>query len=99
MTEYRITKKPVTVTATPFYGTNPGQVKDFTGVENFHLLDEPYQAESRTVIAEVFDRLHGTWVGVAAGQWIICGVKGEFYPCDLEVLHATYEAPEGGWPA
>lgn len=39
----------------------------------------------------VFDDLHSTWVGVKTGQWIIRGVKGEFYPCDPEVLAETYE--------
>lgn len=26
------------------------------------------------------------------GEWIIKGVKGEFYPCKPEVFSATYEA-------
>lgn len=28
------------------------------------------------------------------GDWIICGVKGEFYPCKPDVFAATYEAAE-----
>ena len=28
------------------------------------------------------------------GDWIICGVKGEFYPCKNEIFEATYEAVE-----
>lgn len=28
------------------------------------------------------------------GDWIICGVKGEFYPCKDEIFQATYEASE-----
>jgi hypothetical protein len=29
------------------------------------------------------------------GDWIICGVKGEFYPCKPDIFAATYEAVEG----
>ncbi|WP_181335423.1 hypothetical protein [Hyphomicrobium methylovorum] len=25
------------------------------------------------------------------GDWIICGVKGEFYPCKPDIFEATYE--------
>lgn len=30
------------------------------------------------------------------GDWIIKGVKGEFYPCKPDIFEATYEACEGG---
>lgn len=26
-----------------------------------------------------------------SGDWIICGVKGEFYPCKPDIFEATYE--------
>jgi hypothetical protein len=29
------------------------------------------------------------------GDWIICGVKGEFYPCKPDIFAATYEAVGG----
>lgn len=29
------------------------------------------------------------------GDWIIKGVKGEFYPCKPDIFAATYEAAEG----
>lgn len=28
------------------------------------------------------------------GDWIICGVKGELYPCKPDIFAATYEAVE-----
>ncbi len=31
--------------------------------------------------------LHASW-----GDWIIKGVKGEFYPCKPDIFDATYEA-------
>lgn len=29
------------------------------------------------------------------GDWIIRGVKGEFYPCKPDIFDATYEAVDG----
>lgn len=31
-------------------------------------------------------------MAASPGDWIICGVKGEFYPCKPDVFDATYEA-------
>ena len=31
----------------------------------------------------------------APGDWIIKGVKGEFYPCKPDIFAATYDAVEG----
>lgn len=41
--------------------------------------------------AAVYDILHETWIAVKTGQWIVCGAKGEFYPCDDETFHWKYE--------
>lgn len=38
----------------------------------------------------VYDRLHDTWVKFQYGDYIIKGVKGEFYPCDKDVFEETY---------
>ena len=29
-----------------------------------------------------------------AGDWIICGIQGEIYPCKPDIFEATYEAVE-----
>ncbi len=31
---------------------------------------------------------------VTHGDWIICGVKGEYYPCKPDIFEATYEPVE-----
>jgi len=33
------------------------------------------------------------------GDWIICGVAGEFYPCKPEIFEATYEPVEKETPS
>src|SRR3954463_12780523 len=30
------------------------------------------------------------------GDWIICGVKGEFYPCKPDIFEATYDVADDG---
>ncbi len=36
--------------------------------------------------------LEGETYLIEDGDWIICGVKGEFYPCKPDIFEATYEA-------
>lgn len=38
----------------------------------------------------VYDRLHDTWVKFQYGDYIIKGVKGEFYPVYKDVFEETY---------
>lgn len=34
---------------------------------------------------------HEGTLRIRNGDWVIKGVKGEFYPCDQEIFEATYE--------
>ena len=47
------------------------------------LMDEEFEVET----------LEGTMRG-NAGDYLICGVKGEHYPCKPDIFDATYE-PRG----
>jgi hypothetical protein len=38
----------------------------------------------------IIETLEGDMRAVS-GDWIIRGVKGEFYPCKAEIFEATYE--------
>jgi hypothetical protein len=38
----------------------------------------------------VIPTLEGSMCG-DIGDWIICGVKGEFYPCKPDIFAATYD--------
>jgi hypothetical protein len=42
----------------------------------------------------LIDTLEGQ-MRASPGDWIIKGVKGEFYPCKHEIFRATYEAVDG----
>ena len=41
-------------------------------------------------IALYIDTLEGV-MRANEGDWIICGVHGEFYPCKPDIFEATYE--------
>lgn len=40
---------------------------------------------------EVYDYLQDTWVKVNYGDYIIKGMKNEYYPCDPQVFETKYE--------
>ncbi len=44
---------------------------------------------------KVWDYLQETWVKVNMFDYVIKGMKGEFYPCAAEVFEAKYEAING----
>ena len=82
----RYRKKPVVIEAVRVY-----EIRDaitFAGINNVGFDEEFPEAFSEW---EVWDELHETWVSFQVGDWIIRGVKGEFYPCVNDVFEATYE--------
>lgn len=88
MAKYR--KKPVVIEAVQFDINNPEPAVEFAqGL--FRPLSIEDRVDDPEIVAEVWDRLHATWVGVFNHQWIIKGVQGEFYPCEDSVFRDTYE--------
>lgn len=88
----RFRKVPTEVNAIQFTGHNVTDVTNFVGgVNQFYVIDPQDRIADPDIVACVFDKLHSTFVGVKIGDWIIEGIKGEFYPCDHEVFEKTYE--------
>lgn len=84
MAKYR--KKPVVIEAVQWNGAN-------------HLITETFMKGSGATIDYSQSKLGviqiPTLEGVMtaqAGDWIIKGVQGEFYPCKPDIFEATYEA-------
>lgn len=90
MSKKRFRSKPIEIDAAYFDGDNYSEMSEFTEDKFFHVVVED-RTDDPEIIAEVYDKLHSTWVGVKRGQWIIRGTKGEFYPCDDEVFRLKYE--------
>jgi len=75
-------KKPVVIEAR--------QLSNDNVLELYHWI-APSRCEWDTDPAELRIRtLEGVMVA-SEGDWIICGVKGEFYPCKPDIFAATYE--------
>jgi hypothetical protein len=90
----RYKSKPAEIDAVLFTGENIDEVQEFCLVDSpsfFQPVDEEDRADDPEIVAQVWDKLHSTWVGVKTGQYIIKGTKGEFYPCDPEVFNGKYE--------
>lgn len=80
-------KKPVVIEAVQFTWYNWDELDDFAGKAFVDTGNGPYDNRA----AEVYDEIHDTWIGVRAGDFIIKGLKGEFYPCDPVVFAESYE--------
>jgi len=74
-------KKPVVIDAVQFTG-------NFDEIERFVGGDANF-TNGELVIATLEGALHAS-----RNDWIIKGVKGEFYPCKPDIFEATYEAVE-----
>lgn len=86
----RFRKKPVVITAVQFTGENEQAILDFAPGK-FSLVHEDDRTDDPEGVAEIYDELHSTWVLVYRNDWIIRGLKGEFYPCRDEVFQESYE--------
>jgi len=75
-------KKPVVIEAVQYRRETARAVLEFMGAESD---GRPFD--------ETIETLEGT-LHVSPGDWIIKGVKGEFYPCKPDIFEATYEPVE-----
>lgn len=84
----RYRKKPVEIEAFQFDGHNYDRLAVWMG-------DAPTRMQSPADTLDMYiDTLEGT-MHVSPGDWVIRGVKGEFYPCKPDIFDATYfESPE-----
>ncbi len=85
-------KKPVVIDAIRFDGTNHNEVADF--VMNVPYGDTDVSGQLRDDVHMVIHTLEGN-MRADVGDWIIRGVKGEYYPCKPDIFEATYEPVDG----
>lgn len=83
----KYTKKPVTIEAIQFKEETIPTIKEWLG-EN--LVLEPHLSSVHWAYYIV--TLEGKML-VSLGDFIIKGVKGEFYPCKPDIFYATYDGP------
>lgn len=77
-------KKPVVIEAIQFTGRN-----DFAILKFCPVARDPIDTRPNLIIsAKEVEML------ASVGDWIIKGIKGEFYPCKPDIFAATYEPVE-----
>ena len=81
MASTRFTKKPVTIDAMQWTGENRKELFDFCDKSYFNGDELRIQTLEGSMIASV-------------GDYIIKGVKGEFYPCKPDIFAMTYDLAE-----
>lgn len=87
-------KKPVVIEAVQWNGDNELELKEFVG-ENLiiDLIREPLITENGIIPKWVelkIKTLEGT-MDVSNGDYVIKGIKGEFYPCKPDIFESSYE--------
>jgi len=87
----RFRKKPVVIEAMQWTGDNLSDVIDFTGlnISAARWTKEELEATVKNKGLKIFT-LEGP-LRTRVGDWIIKGVKGEFYPCKPDIFEATYD--------
>lgn len=80
-------KKPVEIEAVQFSEFSADKL---TEIQNFigevTLLTEDEEDKPKIIIRTLEGDMYAS-----LGDWIIKGVKGEFYPCKPEIFKETYE--------
>lgn len=78
---YNYRKKPVTIQAVQWTGNNYEEISAFMG-------RTPEVANNLALVVPTTEGdLYATKY-----DWIVKGIKGEFYPCKPDVFDATYES-------
>ena len=72
-------KKPIIIEAVQFTGSNHDEIREFVGDENY----------ARDFDFREIETLEGRMIA-RPGDYIIRGIRGEFYPCNKEIFHETY---------
>lgn len=75
----KFVKKPVEIEAVQYTGSN------FNDIEKFVGGDAEFR-NGELIVATLEGPLR-----VSPNDWIIRGVKGEFYPCKPDIFEATYD--------
>jgi hypothetical protein len=86
MSKYR--KKPVVIEAIQYTGNNQNEIL------NFAKKSAIWHYASGILSIYTLENFQGESLVVSKGDWVIKGVKGEFYPCKPDIFEQTYELVE-----
>ena len=81
-------KKPVIIQAVQWNGYNKDEILSFAGDKTRFI-----SVDSNDFPVLFIKTLEGD-MRAQIGDYILCGVRGEFYPCDREIFEEVYEVVE-----
>lgn len=81
----KVKKKPVIVEAREFTFENQNEIMDWCKGTYWSM------APFRAITGMTMQTLNGP-VNVEYGEYVIKGIRGEFYPCKADIFAETYEA-------
>lgn len=82
MNPKQYTKKPITILAMELTPETIYAVVDWLGLQNTDAFD--------IATCEIrIKTIEGVMLA-SRGDFVICGVKGEFYPCKADIFHMSY---------
>ena len=91
----KATKKPVTIEAVKWNGENSEEIIAFCGDSAFTAVESQMgQTETEELYIKTLEGNHHASVG----DYIIKGVKGEFYPCKPDIFENTYDIVDESGP-
>lgn len=105
VTAQKFRKKPIVIDAMHYDGTPESATPIINWMARHDTAarwSEPYPAAENVIDGQGYPAFPGgitiqTLEGdmlASAGDWIIKGVAGEFYPCKPDIFQATYEPAE-----
>jgi len=77
-------KKPVIIEAIQYMGNNKKDIFDFTNKDKINTVSNTYRNQLTIFTLEGNHQVN-------VGDWVIKGIKGEFYPCKPDIFEMTYE--------
>ena len=77
-------KKPIVIEAVQFNGKNSADIHEFCGDK----VREPVGKDYLEIVT-----LEGV-MRISPGDYVIKGIRGEFYPCKPDIFKKTYEEIE-----
>ena len=84
-------KRPIVIEAEQFIPDNPKPGAMFM---QFPIQFEPTPESRVFLIIPTLEGFHRAEIG----DWVIKGIKGEFYPCKPDIFEATYELADKDSP-
>lgn len=81
----KFVKKPIAIEAVQWTGSNVEDISAFIGKDE-HPLAWAHKGDYLDIFT-----LEGT-MSASPNDWIIRGVKGEYYPCKPDIFEQSYDA-------